>query len=63
MQKFIGEELKTKRTIAKKTQVEMAKAVGVSLQAYRWWEQGVSNPKPENLIKLKFVLQNNENIT
>ena len=59
----MGEELKTKITIAKKTQVEMAKAVGVSLQAYRWWEQGVSNPKPENLIKLKFVLQNNENIT
>ena len=39
------------------TQVEVAKQVGVSLSAYLLWERGVSNPTPENLEKLKKVLQ------
>ena len=39
------------------TQVELARQVGVSLNAYIKWEQGVSNPNEENEKKLKEVLQ------
>lgn len=39
------------------TQVEVARGVGVSLQAYILWEKRVNNPKTENMIKLKEVLQ------
>lgn len=38
------------------TQMQVAKAVGVSLTALRVWEGGASNPTPENLEKLKEVL-------
>ena len=39
------------------TQIEVAKAVGVSLFAYQLWEKGGNNPTPENLKKLKKVLE------
>lgn len=38
------------------TQVEVARTVGVSLNAYVKWEQGVGSPSEENLQKLKEVL-------
>ena len=39
------------------TQVELARKVGVSLNAYVKWEQGVMNPNEENEKKLKEVLK------
>lgn len=39
------------------TQTDVAKAVGVSLQTYRWWFLGVMKPKPENEKKLREVLK------
>ena len=38
------------------TQVEVAREVGVTINSYRRWEQGVTNPKPENKDKLEDVL-------
>lgn len=40
------------------TQVGVAKKVGVSLSAYRLWEQGVGRPTTDNLYLLKGVLGN-----
>ena len=40
------------------TQVGVAKEVGVSLSAYRLWEQGVGKPTTDNLYLLKGVLGN-----
>lgn len=39
------------------TQIDVAKAVGVSLQAFILWEKEVNCPKPENEEKLKQVLR------
>jgi transcriptional regulator with XRE-family HTH domain len=39
------------------TQVEVARAVGVSIGAYVKWEQQVMNPNEENEKKLKEVLK------
>ena len=39
------------------TQFEVAKAVGVSGTSYIAWEKGAMNPSPENMIKLKKVLE------
>jgi transcriptional regulator with XRE-family HTH domain len=39
------------------TQTDVAKAVGVSLYTYQLWERGVATPIPENLKKLKSVLE------
>ena len=40
------------------TQVDMAKACGVSLSAYLLWERGVANPNEENQAKLNQVIEN-----
>jgi len=50
------ENLKELRLDRGMTQVDVAKAVGVSLSAYVLWERGVMNPTQENLEKLKNVL-------
>ncbi|MBT7630932.1 MAG: helix-turn-helix transcriptional regulator [Desulfobacula sp.] len=39
------------------TQIDVSKAVGVSVVSYRLWEQGGGKPTPENLKKLKKVLR------
>lgn len=41
----------------KMTQVELAKACGVSLTTIQLWEKEVTTPNEENLIKLKKVLK------
>ena len=46
-----------KRKALGMTQIDVAKAVGVSLQAYILWEKGVNSPKEENAIKLQEVLK------
>ena len=50
------EEINTKRKELKLTQVDVARAVGVSLVGFRNWENGGGKPTPENLKKLKKVL-------
>jgi len=49
-------DLKKLREKKKLTQIDVAKAVGVSVASYRLWEQGGGKPKPENMEKLKKVL-------
>ena len=49
--------LREKREALKLTQTDVAVAVGVSVMAYQMWERGASEPKPENLRKLKEVLR------
>ena len=39
------------------TQIEVAQMVGVSLAGYRLWETGGGKPTPDNLDKLKRVLE------
>lgn len=39
------------------TQPQVAKIVGVSIFTVRNWEQGVTTPSADNLIKLKKVLK------
>ena len=48
--------LKEVREKLNMTQIDVSKAVGVSVAAYRLWEQGGGNPGSENLKKLKEVL-------
>ena len=49
--------LKAEREKLKMTQIDVSKAVGVSVASYRLWEQGGGNPGPKNLEKLKKVLK------
>jgi len=49
-------EIKRLRLEQDKTQIDICRAVGVSLAAYRNWELGAGQPTPENLKKLKNVL-------
>lgn len=51
------ENLKEIRQEKGMTQVEVAKAVGVSLAAYLLWERGAGNPNADNMKKLKEVLK------
>jgi transcriptional regulator with XRE-family HTH domain len=39
------------------TQGEVAKRVGVTLMSYQIWERGYGKPTPENMQKLKEVLE------
>jgi len=55
------EEIKKARESKGKTQIEIAREVGVSLSGYRLWEAGVGKPTPENLEKLKRVLELKDN--
>ena len=41
------------------SQSDVARKVGVSLTAYQLWERQVAKPKPENMEKLKKVLELN----
>ena len=50
------ENLKETREKKGLTQTEAAQAIGVSVEAYRRWENGGGNPSPENMEKLKKVL-------
>ena len=47
------ENLKELRTKKGLTQVEVARAVGVSLATYLLWERGVGRPNKENQVKLE----------
>jgi len=49
-------DIKKLRQEKKLTQWELAKLVGVSVNAVVMWEREVSEPKPENMQKLKEVL-------
>ena len=48
--------MKEKRLAKNMTQIEVARELGVSVNTYRNWEYGGSNPTEENLQKLKEVL-------
>jgi putative transcriptional regulator len=48
--------LKEIRTSKGLTKVKIAREIGVSITAYSNWENGTSDPKPENLAKLIEVL-------
>lgn len=50
------EAMRKARDKKEMTQIEVARLVGVSINTYRNWEQGGSNPTEENLQKLKEVL-------
>jgi len=54
---MILENLKESRHAANLTQIEAAKACGVSLSGYRWWEMGANKPNAENMEKLKEVMK------
>ena len=53
----INMNIKELRTKKKYTQNQVAKLVGISLTAFRLWEEGVMKPNEENLAKLKKVLE------
>ena len=50
------EGLKTNRIRLGMTQIQVAKAVGVSVYAYQKWESGTSLPNEDNYNKLKEIL-------
>lgn len=50
-------DFKERRLELKLTQNEVAKRVGVAVFTYQKWEGGTGKPTPENLKKLKEVLQ------
>ncbi len=50
------QDLKAFRVKHGLSQVKMAKAIGVCLGTYLTWERGVGRPTPENMARLKAVL-------
>jgi DNA-binding XRE family transcriptional regulator len=50
-------DYKSLRLALGKTQADMAREIGVSLLTYQLWERNVSNPNPENKIKLFKALE------
>jgi DNA-binding transcriptional regulator YiaG len=46
------ENLRELRTKLGLTQIEMAKLIGVSAEAWRNWEWGAHKPSPKNIQKL-----------
>ena len=50
------EEIKEARAKKEMTQIDVARAVGVSLAGYRLWETGAGKPATSNLEKLRRVL-------
>jgi len=54
------EEIKKIREKKNMTQVEVSRAIGVSLSIFRYWEMGGGKPKPANLEKLEAILNCNE---
>lgn len=55
------ENLKEIRKEKGLTQIDVAKAVGISLTTYQLWERGVSHPREENERKLREVLEIQDN--
>ena len=51
------EEMRRTRIALKMTQIDVARAVGVSVPAYRLWEAGETRPTIDNKSKLRQVLQ------
>lgn len=47
------DNLKEKRLEKGMTQIDVAKACGVSLTSYQLWERGVSKPNEENKKRLE----------
>jgi transcriptional regulator with XRE-family HTH domain len=54
--------IKSKRLELGLTQTDVARAVGVSLAAYRLWELEVGKPNEENMKKLMEVLELKERV-
>ena len=54
------EQIRKLRIKSGMTQVDVARAVGVSLVGFRNWENGGGKPKAENLKKLEEVLSYDE---
>lgn len=53
-------DIKQWRKKYKVTQVELAKATGVSLMTIQLWERAVSSPNEENAIKLENAMKKME---
>lgn len=51
-----SERLKNLRKQAGLTQVDVARELGISQQAYASWECGVKKPTQENLVKIAQIL-------
>lgn len=51
-----SERLKKLRKKARLTQVDIARKLGISQQAYASWERGIKKPTQENLVKIAQVL-------
>ena len=51
-----SERLKKLRKKAKLTQVDIARKLGISQQAYASWERGIKKPTQENLVKIAQIL-------
>lgn len=51
-----SERLKDLRKQSGLTQVDVARKLGISQQAYASWERGAKKPTQENLIKLSKIL-------
>lgn len=51
-----SERLKKLRKDTGLTQVDVARKLGISQQAYASWERGVKKPTQDNLIKLSKIL-------
>ena len=53
----ILKDLKKRREEKGLTQIDIAKYIGVSINTYAKWENGTSEPKEENMIKLIEVME------
>lgn len=57
---LFGETVRSRRIELKKSQLSGALEIGVSLEAYRKWEKGLSLPKEDNYKKLCDFLETEE---
>ena len=55
------QEMKRLRTACGMRQIDVSIAVGVSVAAYRLWENGGGRPTPENAVKLEATLGGSSN--
>ena len=51
-----SERLKKLRKKARLTQVDIARKLGISQQAYASWERGIKKPTQENLVKIAEIV-------
>ena len=56
MKKMFGQRLRELRTAKKLTQETVAELIDIKPENYSWIENGLSFPKPENIVKLSKVL-------